>query len=425
MAGFPLSHLDRHLRTLVQTHGRCVALCEEFPRPDGSFERRVARIVTPGTLIDEPFVDAHTNNYLLAVTRQDADELGLAWIDVSTGEFFAKSSSLAGLRDELARLAPKEVVLELELGDQPEHPLRTMLAEEGAFVAFLAPTAAEQQLAVPVLHDELGTDSDDLTDDSKGTASLVDAHSPAFSLAESSAIALLTSFLSSHLLENMPHLGLPRRDAGQQRMRIDASTLAALELTTRGGAGSADGSLLSAVRRTVTAGGARLLARWLAAPSTHAPEIAARHALVGLFRARPHLRADLRAAARGAPDAPRLLQRLAARRGGPPDLASLHAALGTWAALRTRIALERDMEAREKDGVRDPDWDALDALVGRMAPLEELGRKIDMALQRTTLTVEAVAEAESVVDELGGTADSGVEDTFAVGSPARWSINPE
>ena len=103
MCGFPLLHLDRHLKTLVQHHKRFVAMCEEFPISGSSgetgFERRVTRIVTPGTLIDEPFLNTLENNYLLSVHLvPEKPFIGLAWIDVSTGEFFSKESTLQALQ---------------------------------------------------------------------------------------------------------------------------------------------------------------------------------------------------------------------------------------------------------------------------------------------------------------------------------------
>ena len=111
MCGFPLMHVNKYLKILVQDNNRFVAMCEEFMKsrilgPKGGFDRRVTRIVTPGTLIDEPFLNQYENNYLLSVhfpptVSNDGDvevdtPVGLAWIDVSTGEFFAKSCNGEG-----------------------------------------------------------------------------------------------------------------------------------------------------------------------------------------------------------------------------------------------------------------------------------------------------------------------------------------
>lgn len=134
MAGFPFFQLDRFLKTLVQDLNKHVAISEEFPvnisakvKSGGlQFDRKVARVVTPGTLIDEKFIDPFVNNFLLSVcpeTHQaspvqggyqeslsevSADghgqALGLAWLDVSTGEFFTQATSFASLPSALARI---------------------------------------------------------------------------------------------------------------------------------------------------------------------------------------------------------------------------------------------------------------------------------------------------------------------------------
>src|SRR5271168_3644208 len=136
MCGFPLMHLDRHLKTLVQHEKRFVAMCEEFPRHSNpeikEFDRRVSRVITPGTLIDESFLNPLENNYLVAISPSIQDDVkspvGLAWIDVSTGGFFSETCSLESLQDELARLAPREIVLDNVFKTLGNHPFFTSLA---------------------------------------------------------------------------------------------------------------------------------------------------------------------------------------------------------------------------------------------------------------------------------------------------------
>lgn len=150
MCGFPLMHLDKYLKVLVQQNKRFVALCEEFPRySEGGvkeFERRVVRIVTPGTLIDEPFLNPYENNYLLAVsTTNDVTpqgSIGLAWMDVSTGEFFSELSTCERFSDELARINPREVVLDDKLRSASGHPILLALSEENACVSYIKPSPA-------------------------------------------------------------------------------------------------------------------------------------------------------------------------------------------------------------------------------------------------------------------------------------------
>jgi DNA mismatch repair ATPase MutS len=258
MCGFPLLQLNKHLKTLVQQHNRFVAMCEEFPRPATSdeqagFDRRVVRVITPGTLIDEPFLNQYENNYLLAVgmsaDSQKSDSLGLAWIDVSTGEFFAKTSTYDGFRDELARIGPREVVLDKWLEQTTSHPVCQALNEEGNLVSYIGMADSE----LPTLGGAAET-TDDIT--TKPTPL-------SFTDLEASAIKLLTTFLHAHLLEHMPQLGLPNREGSEGRMQIDAHTIRALEIRERMGEGGVAGSLLSVIKRTSTNSGTRLLARWL------------------------------------------------------------------------------------------------------------------------------------------------------------------
>lgn len=269
MCGFPLVHLDKHLKVLVQQNKRFVAMCEEFPcHSEGTrtFDRRVTRVVTPGTLIDEPFLNPFENNYLLAIGIQGTGEalrtdsqVGLAWIDVSTGEFFSRSTNIDALRDELARITPKEVVLDVFLQEKKEHPVYEALAEDDNFVSYTRPTGtSSEEISLPSDF-SVATESFNQGDpmgepDIKGR----DA-----SPEEALAIRLLTAYLNANLLEHMPILSSPSREAHDERMQIDSHTIKALEIREGFREGGTKGSLLSVIKRTVTRGGSRLLSRWL------------------------------------------------------------------------------------------------------------------------------------------------------------------
>jgi DNA mismatch repair ATPase MutS len=275
MCGFPLTHLDKNIKILVQQNKRFVAMCEEFPRfvpgaPKPEFDRRVVRVITPGTLIDEPFLNQYENNYLLSISFLDAlsvhdsadidtsKAIGLAWIDVSTGEFFVKSSMYDSLRDELARIGPKEIVLDKRLEPHPSHPIRAVLTEEGNFVSYI--TSSEG--STPDYSSRSKVVTANLIASAGGDESLTPSIST-LTPHETSAISLLTTFLNANLLEHMPTLSFPNREDTGGRMQIDSHTIRALEI--RGGAteGTTKGSLLSVIKRTVTSSGTRLLARWL------------------------------------------------------------------------------------------------------------------------------------------------------------------
>ena len=287
MSGFPLIHLDRHLKTLVQQEQRFVAMCEEFPLLSNTnskeFERRITRIITPGTLIDESFLNPLDNNYLLAIGLSSLSDApsqmtGLAWIDVSTGEFFSKICSFESLRDELARIAPREVVLSSSLEATPKHPIFSALANTDCPISYTNSLALETTFVDPPLKQDPPSVSTSMDNYRERDSTLVSLPHPSEQptlnvepsgdldlspTQESFAIALLTKFLKENLLEHMPLLERPIHEGAQEIMQIDSHTIQDLEIRESIYEGGTKGSLLSVVKRTTTNGGARLLARWL------------------------------------------------------------------------------------------------------------------------------------------------------------------
>jgi len=255
MCGFPILHLDKYLKVLVEKNKRCVAMCEEFLReplkgPKGGFDRRVVRIITPGTLIDEPFLNADENNYLLSFgilgsLESMAQNVGLSWIDVSTGEFFTKECTVENLRDELIRIAPREVVMDKDAANDTHlSTALEVMVQEGIALSLVTPKTIEQ--VTPSVPPEG-----------------LEPSTSALSQNESTAVKLLTTFLHEHLLESMPKLTQPNREFNEGRMGIDSHTVKGLEIRESMREGGTTGSLLSVIKRTVTPSGTRLLARWL------------------------------------------------------------------------------------------------------------------------------------------------------------------
>lgn len=260
MCGFPVIHLHRHLKTLVEQNHRFVALCEEFARPvplgtKPSYDRRVVRIVTPGTLIDEPFLNHYENNYLMAISPAasssptEHDELGLAWLDVSTGEFFTKSTTVECLCDDIVRIHPREVVLPRMMKSVDPCPVRDIVRGECIVVSYFDTATLIHPQPPPHVP--------------KVPSNVRHPTTPILSSQETSAVALLTGYLQSNLLEYMPNLSAPRKEADEARMEVDAHTLKSLEIREGvQGRGGID-TLLGCLKRTVTSGGTRLLSRWL------------------------------------------------------------------------------------------------------------------------------------------------------------------
>ena len=398
--GFPVPQVDKYLKILVQNLGHTVVLVEEFDQEDPTKQaqtkaRRVGRVVTPGTLIDESWLKGGESRYLLAIsissnrapssTRQEAEEtmafpISLAYTDVSTGEFFSKESSVAQLEDELTRIAPREVVLddtlqmlwESGMGDPTGSDrgtaieLLALLRVLGMHVSFAnmhQPAAVESLDGVPVLPAAVGSSTDLIS-------------------LESQAISLLRHHLQYALRENMPSLATPDRQSGSAYMHIDAATLQALEIRHsirpggdelhRGSPLSRQGTLLSVLDETVTDAGHRLLVRALTAPSTSFQVIISRHALVQAFFDREDLRAEVRSILRNAKDVMRSVQRLKGRRGDADDMW----ATAVWIRTSERVIdrIKEELRLASVDAVKDDrPRESLQRMEELVSAWEELG----------------------------------------------------
>ncbi len=469
MCGFPIMHLDKYLKIMVEQEKKFVAMCEEFPQYHGpgakSFERRVVRVITPGTLIDESFLNQYENNYLLAVGLSgDATDMsnasrsqpvGLAWIDVSTGEFYSKSTTLEGVRDDVARIGPREIVLHQSFQQDRAHPLFAALSEDKHCISFMAPdespsTQPYQQdpdpdstlLPNPV-DASLELDAEEVTTGSRElvtdevTAAAENVPS-VYTPEETLSIDLLTSFLKAHLLEHMPKLSRPNREHTSERMHIDSHTIKALEIRESIREGGTTGSLLSTIKRTVTTSGTRLLTRWLGklergsgyafvynligSPSTSIPEINARLSLVEFFHNRPYFREDLVEFLPKLEDASRIVQKFSLGRGDASDLLGIRNTAATWSDLRRRIEQERLLEMRERDNFNAEEWSSLDSLLSRMANLDDLHTRIHSALQKKDSNDTVESEETEEEEETPSVDVFSRSWRYAIN---KWTIKPQ
>jgi len=342
MCGVPVHSADGYLSRLIRK-GFKVAICEQTEDPAearkrGSkavVRREVVRVVTPGTITEDELLDARAHNYLAALAEAGG-ELGLAWLDISTGVFQAQPVPAAGLPATLARLAPGELVLADRLLERPD-----------AFEAFDA--LKDRLTPLPAARFDSANAARRLEEIFEVKA--LDAFG-AFSRAELAAAGALLDYVNLTQKGRLPRLLPPRRLALGAVMEIDAATRRNLELaeSLTGGRG---GSLLATIDRTVTGAGARLLASRLAAPLTDVKAIAARHDLIAHFLAEGTQRQDLRARLRRCPDIERALSRLSLGRGGPRDLAAIRDALAVAADLRRLLQGAAAAPALLGDALRD------------------------------------------------------------------------
>ncbi|MBK5928892.1 DNA mismatch repair protein MutS [Rhodobaculum claviforme] len=324
MCGVPVHAAESYLLTLIRKGFR-VAIAEQMEDPAEArkrgakslVRREIVRLVTPGTLTEDTLLEARRANFLAAHAelREDA---ALAWADISTGEVRVMACPSVRLAPELARLAPRELLVAAPRAEA----LRPMAEEAGAVLTPLAPasfdsTAAEGRLRALYRVGSL-----------EGFGG--------FSRAELSALGALADYLDLTQRGVLPLLRAPVHEDAGGAMQIDAATRRSLELT-QALSGGREGSALAALDRTLTGPGARLLERRLSAPSRDLDEITARRGAVAHLVADAGMRGDLRAGLRRVPDLDRALSRLALGRGGPRDLGAVRDGLGAAGRLAGRL----------------------------------------------------------------------------------------
>jgi len=320
MCGVPVHSAEGYLLTLIRKGFR-VAVCEQMESPEAAkkrgsksvVRRDVVRLVTPGTLTEESLLEARRHNYLAAfITLRD--DSAMAWADISTGEFHVMPLTPVRLGPELARLVPSELIV----AEGQETDLAETVTDSGAAMTPLGRAAFDSQGAEKRLCALFKVGS-------------LDAFG-AFSRAEVSAMGAIVEYLEITQKGKLPFLRTPVREAEARVMQIDAATRRNLEIT-HGMNGGRAGSLLAAVDRTLTAGGARLLERRLSSPSRVLDVVQARLDSVQFAVDQGRLSADLRAALRRVPDLDRALSRLGLDRGGPRDLTGIRGGLEQAAAI--------------------------------------------------------------------------------------------
>ena len=338
MCGVPVERAEDYLHRLIAS-GHRVAVCEQTEDPAEAkkrgaksvVRREVIRLVTPGTLTEDNLLDARANNYLLAIARARAssgtDRIGLAWIDMSTSEFFVSECAANELPATLARINASEVIVADALYN--DDSFRNGVAELAA-VTPVTRDLFDSATAERRLCDYFAV----ATSDAFGTLSRLEA----------TAAAACVTYVERTQVGKRPPLAPPAREASGATMSIDQATRANLELT-RTLSGERRGSLLSAMDETVTAAGSRLLAQHIAAPLTDIAAIRGRLDAVETFVDDAVARDDLRTMLRGAPDMARALARLAVGRGGPRDLAALRDGIAAADAVLARLGTMAELPA--------------------------------------------------------------------------------
>tara|TARA_B100000029_G_scaffold516431_1_gene629794 strand:- start:344 stop:2941 length:2598 start_codon:yes stop_codon:yes gene_type:complete len=267
MAGVPAHSLDNYLGKLIQK-GHKVAICEQLSDPatsKGLVDRDVVRVVTPGTVIEPNLLEQGRNNYLLALT-EDGESVGFAYVDITTGEFSVTELSSDKLVNELDRLSPAEVIVEV-------------------------PSESWIQEHIPDSRFHLTTLKTPRDFEESYRKTLLDYYR-VFSLEafgfESmplglQAAAVVIEYVKATYKRDLPDLNIPSLYSVSDYMTLDAQTLRNLEIFESTNTDDKNLSLLGQINNTKTAMGSRLLRSWIGQPLLNVQNISSRLDIVEFF----------------------------------------------------------------------------------------------------------------------------------------------
>ncbi|WP_454785883.1 DNA mismatch repair protein MutS [Legionella sp. WA2024007413] len=302
MAGVPYHAVENYLARLIKK-GESVAICEQIGDPatsKGPVERKVTRIITPGTVTDEALLEAKKDNLLLAVHHQK-QKIGLAWVELSSGRFhlleFAEVNQLSA---ELTRLQPAELLLK-ESSFLEEYcqnfPIKQRPGWEFCF-----------DNAKKLLCEQFSVHDLTAFGENEYTTALV-------------AAGALLAYLHTTQKQALPHLTTITLENTKDYLQLDAATQKHLELFDNI-SGNYENSLLSLLDKTACSMGSRLLKRWLGRPLKHRDQIIARQDAVMEIM---HLQNDasIHELLRQTCDVERIISRIALKSARPRDLVAL------------------------------------------------------------------------------------------------------
>jgi DNA mismatch repair protein MutS len=316
MAGVPFHAAEGYLRKMIAA-GHKVAICEQMENPadaKGLIKRDVVRLMTPGTLTDDPLLESGVDNFLAAVafsvTKADGYRAGLAWVELSTGTCVGMTGTEAQVLDEIARLRPVEILVPEHATGQP-HEFAARIASLGIktithrpgwqFTAHHAREEIQRQWSA------------------KTTAG--------FGFSDDDPAVLATAALLSYLHETqktgIAHLRPLHRHVIDDHLAIDPASWRSLEIDRTMRSGGTEGSLLSVIDHTRTPMGARLLRQWLRYPLRELEHILARQSAIAALLESPSVLKEIVDHLDNICDIERIVGRVAVGRVAPRDLAAL------------------------------------------------------------------------------------------------------
>ena len=343
MAGVPYHAVEGYLARLIRL-GESVAICEQIGDPatsKGPVERKVVRIVTPGTVTDEALLEERRDNLISAITRRGS-HYGMATLDITSGRFSVQElSGEEALHSELERLRPAELLIDDELGLPLQHNS----------LKRLPPWHFEHDSAKRLLCAQFGT------------RDLAGFGCESMELGTGAAGALL-QYVQDTQRTALPHLRALVPEQRDHAVQLDAASRRNLELEINLG-GDNRRTLAGVMDRTATPMGSRLLRRWINRPLRDHAQLRGRQQAIATLLEEA-LFDPLREQLRGIGDIERILTRIALKSARPRDLTQLRRALGRLPSLHEQLTVL--------------DSPLLSRLLGRIATYPELHALLERAI---------------------------------------------
>jgi len=315
MCGVPHRSAKNYMARLIE-NGYKVAVCDQVEDPakaKGLVKREVVRVVTPGMIIEDEFLDERANNYVLAVAVEDGS-FGMARLDISTGTFrVTEANTRSEAIEELHRIRPQELLLPESSRDSHDYaPIRRALAEVA--VSYLEDRAFEHRGGYKRLTEQFHTVSLEGFGCENLKAGIRAAGAVVYYVRETQKQTLqhLTGIESYHILNHL---------------LLDEISWQNLELSRNIRSGTRKGTLAGVIDRTMTSMGARLLAEWMRYPLIDPQQIRRRHDAVQEVRQKVQLRRNLRENLKSVYDLERIGTKIVAGHANARDLVALKRSL--------------------------------------------------------------------------------------------------
>ncbi|TPX59375.1 hypothetical protein PhCBS80983_g02493 [Powellomyces hirtus] len=378
--GFPLSKLKGYVEILIKNE-KTVAIADQTEKDLSSKTkhhlRTITRVFTPGTVLDEEWIESRENNFLLCVAAAPPEavetvDLALAWLDVSTGDFLVCDASHSTFDEHLARIQPREILCDEAMTETHAQLIDSLRSRAKDFHLTLRP--GDQQ--AESLFNGLVIEGDTKASFSRDVKVL-----DKYSVLQKVAAGNLLAYVGASFPTCDPIFALPDAFLPEDVMGIDAVTQTALEITPAG---------------------SRLLASRLKAPSICPTEINRRLDLVNVFYEDSHLLSDVRELLADIRDMERAIQRIHRGKGSPGDYVQIIGTLRVAADIAKLLDSKR--VAMQSDG--SPFVGSLDGLLERLQGASSLLDECDEIFEGEMQDVQNITEIDAIKEGIFGPLDT-------------------